>query len=323
MSPSDPAAHRLLQIPQDTPFSVFWPDGADVREVSYRPASDQHWPSLRLTFPMPGFDNSEAEVVVKQWVNDWWPPTCPDLNLRDKGRVWWVPAESDVRRAAGPTWWVAGQDHHGVAGLAGHLWGTNVEVRLPDGLLLDHPAVPRLLSRLTLVRRGSPSWLARSYHPHRDVPDRGWGDGLVTGLEWAPWLEAPEHPRCPAPDLLRPDALPREWRPDATGARENRRIGHVERQWVAVETRRGEPVVWARAVPMMTRHPHPLLHRADGRYRLEWEETPVGWAGSLDPRYGHHVVLLERGELRLEVWFGLHADLDRRQAAIMADRLFP
>lgn len=329
MAPAPHPVTRTLPDLADVPFSVVWPaddPGADAlhgppEQVSLRPADDQHWASLRYVLPVPDL-GPEAEIVVKLWVNDWWPPTCPDLNLRDRGALQWIPGCADYDDAAGPAWWVAGLDYHGERGLSAHLHGTNVEVRLPDALPPDDPRTRAILSRLRLVHQGPVSWYTRAYHPHRDVPDRGSGDGLIAGLDWSPWFAAPEHPGCPAPDLVHADALPADWRLDATGARVNRRLDHAERQWVVVHAGTGNPLVWARAMPMTSQHRHPLLVRVDARYRLDWEETPLGWAGSLHADHGHHVVLLERGELRYEVWFGLHAACTRGEAAVLADRLF-
>lgn len=307
------------------PFSVLWPeplsDGRfEPREASFRPATDDHWASLRLVVPVPHVYDG-AEVVVKEWVNDWWPPPCPDLPLRDRGTLRWVPGCADVPGTEA-TWWVAGLDHHGTPGLATHRHGTNVEVRLPDGMDAMGPDTAELLSRLALVARGPVSWFQRAFHPHRDIPERGWGEGIMTGLDWSPWASAPEHPECPAPDLFAPDRLPDGWMVDATGARENPRHDHYERQWVVVQRKTGNPLMWARAVPLTSRARHPLVVRADSRYRLDWDETPIGWAGSLHPRHGHHVVLLERGDLRIEVWIGLAAGLDRDRAALVADKAF-
>lgn len=311
----------------DLPFTLFWvrsqseADRFTPVDVSFRPADEERWASLRYRIPLteiyPG-----ADATVKQWVNDWWPPPCPDLPLRTRGRLRWIPPSAETPSAPRPSWWVSGLDHHGTQGLTAHLGGTNVEVRLPDGVPPDHPVVSELVSRFSRLGRGPVSWYARAYHPHRDIPDRGWGDGLVTDLDWAPWAAAPEHANCPAPDLLQPRHLPHGWTADATGARNNPRLDHRERQWVVIDGDSGDPLLWARAVPLTSRHRHPLLARVDARYRLDWEETPVGWAGSLDPRHGHHVVLLERGDLRIEVWVGLHAALDRAAAAALADKIF-
>lgn len=308
------------------PFTLFWvrsqsePERFCPTEVSFRAADEERWASLRYRVPL-GLEGT-ADAVVKQWVNDWWPPTCPDLPLRDRGVLRWIPPCAETPSAPRPAWWVAGQDYHGTQGLTAHLEGTNVEVRLPDGVHPDHPVVNELLSRFSRVGRGPASWFERAYHPHRDLPDRGWGDGLVSGLDWSPWAAAPEHPDCPPPDLLQPDALSEDWVTDATGARTNPRLDHRERQWVVADRTTGDPLLWARAVPLASRHRHPLLVRVDARYRLDWEETPVGWVGSLDPAHGHHVVLLERGDLRIEVWVGLHARCDRNAAAKLVDRAF-
>lgn len=308
------------------PFSVLWPhpdgDAFRVRSVSFRPASEEHWASLRLEVVLGDEPDEVLVAVVKQWVNDWWPPTCPDLPLRDRGQLLWVPACADTPGAAPPAWWVGGLHHHGTPGVTAHVLGTNVEVELPAQLLPGDPLVRRFLSRLRVLARGPTSWYRRAYHPHRDVPDRGWGDGLVARLDWAPWDAAPEHPDAPPPDLLRADRLPATWRADATGARANPRLRHGERQWVVVDRRSGDPVLWGRATPLRSRQRHPLLVQVDGRYRLDWDETPVGWAGSLDAQHGHHVVLLERGELRVEAWVGLAARLARPAAAQVTDRIF-
>lgn len=316
-----------LKIPlEDPPFSLLWPIAgngvAEPEQVSFRRASDDHWASLRFVVPVPKHFPG-AEIVVKQWVNDWWPVTCPDLPMRSRGSLRWVPACADTPGALGPTWWVAGLDHHGAQGVSGHLAGTNVELRLPDAMDATAEAVSQLLSRFTLVAPGPTSWYERAFHVRRDIPERGWGDGLVTRLDWSPWASAPEHPGCPAPDLLAPHALPDGWLVDATGARANPRLDHHERQWVVVREQTGDPLLWARAVPLASRHRVPLIIRLDGRYRLDWDETPVGWAGSLDPAHGHHVILLERGGLRIEVWVGLAAGLDRDRAALAANRAFP
>lgn len=307
------------------PFSLVWLEpgrglGAP-QNVSYRPATDEHWASLRYEVPISRRD-PELKATVKQWVNDWWPPTCPDIPLSDKGHILWVPKCSEVSSPQVPPLWVAGMHHRGTPGLSAHMGGTNVDIALPERLLPGDPVVRRLLSRLTVAVQGPVSWLERAYHPHRDIPDRGWGDGLVASVDWAPWFAAPEHPDCPPPDLLNNHLLPPTWRADATGARANPRLDHSERQWVAVESTTGDPMLWARATPLATRHRHPLLVQVDARYRLDWEETPVGWAGSLDPEHGHHVVLLERGGLRIESWVSLAARLTRREAAQVVDRAF-
>ncbi len=311
----------------DPPFSVLWPHPGEgisrPENVSYRHANDEHWASLRYEVPLSTRKgDGEPAANVKQWVNDWWPPTCPDLPLRDKGQVLWVPPCSEVPRAPRPALWVAGLHHHGTPGLSATLAGTNMEISLPEHLLPTDPLVKRLISRFTLLAQANPSWYQRAYHPHRDIPDRGWGDGIVANLDWAPWFAAPEHPDCPPPDLLANHMLPPTWNTDATGARSNPRLGHHERQWVVVDKTTGDPVLWARATPLATRHRHPLVVQVDARYRLDWEETPVGWAGSLDAKHGHHVVLLERGELRIEAWIGLAAGLDRRAAAQIVDQAF-
>lgn len=312
---------------QDPPFSVLWPHAGEgipmPQDVSFRPASDEHWASLRYEVPLsPRKQDRSLRASVKQWVNDWWPPTCPDLPLRDKGELLWVPACSDVSDPADPTWWVAGLHHHGNPGLSGHMAGTNIEISLPERLWPTDPLVKRFLSRFKVIARGPVSWYKRAYHPHRDIPDRGWGDGIVANLDWSPWFAAPEHLDAPPPDLLAAHLLPPRWHPDATGARSNPRLGHHERQWVVVDRHTGDPLLWARATPLTTRHRHPLLVQVDARYRLDWEETPVGWVGSLDPEHGHHVVLLERGDLRIEAWVGLAAGLKRRDAALVVDRAF-
>jgi hypothetical protein len=320
-NPFPPLEGLDLQRP---PFSILWPQGGPdapgPRNVSYRQATDEHWASLRYEIPL--IDEDGPLISLKQWVNDWWPPTCPDLPMRDRGRLIWVPPCTENPDPPKPTWWVAGLHHHGTPGLSAHIAGTNIEVSLPESLLPHDPLVRSFLSRLRLIAQATPSWYKRAYHPHRDIPDRGWGDGLVASLDWAPWFAAPEHPDSPPPDLLASHLLPPNWHTDATGARSNPRLGHHERQWVVVDKDTGDPLLWARATPLSTRHRHPLLVRVDARYRLEWEETPVGWAGSLDPEHGHHVVLLERGDLRIEAWVGLAAGMDRRQAAHTVDRAF-
>jgi hypothetical protein len=309
------------------PFSILWPEPEGdrflARNSSFRPATDEHWASLRYEVVMaPGEGEEELIAVVKEWVNDWWPPTCPDLPLRDKGHLLWSPSCADIPDPAPATTWVGGLHHHGAPGLSAHILGTNIEVALPQQLLPGDPLVRAFLSRFRVLARGPVSWYRRAYHPHRDVPDRGWGDGLVARLDWAPWEAAPEHPNVPPPDILVADRLPVDWRADATGARANPRLAHSERQWVVVHQKSGDPVLWGRATPLKSRQRHPLLVQVDGRYRLDWEETPVGWAGSLDPERGHHVVLLERDDLRIEAWVGLAAGLTRSGAAQVVDKIF-
>lgn len=307
------------------PFSVIWlAPGHGIgppQDLSYRPATDEHWASLHYQVPISQRD-PELKAVVKQWVNDWWPPTCPDIPLRDKGQILWVPACSELQSPPRPPLWVAGTHHQGTAGLCAHIAGTNVDIVLPERILPTDPLVRQMLSRFHVAEQGPISWYERAYHPHRDIPDRGWGDGLVASVDWAPWFAAPEHPDSPPPDLLDDQRLPPGWHADATGARANPRLDHSERQWVIVDEQTGDPLLWARATPLGTRHRHPLLVQVDGRYRLDWEETPVGWTGSLDPTQGHHVVLLERGGLRIEAWVSLAARMTRREAAQIVDRAF-
>lgn len=245
-------------------------------EPTVRGEAPTHHSSLRYFLT-----DGERRLRVKQYYNDWWIPTVPDISFVRPGRPLLV----------GDDVWFLGRDYRRHEAACGHRWGTNTEFSLESGTMSDAEWTSLLQSLDALVPeskrevRGA-SYARRNYWNRWGRTLAPWDTHEISSLKWSELTSAALEATAWACSADRWTSVPGV--PDSVGQREAGELCEVQIIFRAPLTQNCS--AWLRVLDGASPKWRPLVDSSE-RNRPVW--TPLRIEGvdveraTMDPTVGN------------------------------------